>query len=175
MKLYGSLILGEQKYKTVEVGTQTWMAENLNTSTSGSYCPAKQEINCNTCGGLYNWKTATANANSSNSDPSNVQGICPSGWHLPSSAEWTKLTNFISANEGTKPDDFGFKASLCGYFNLGDNVSPNYGTIGYWWTATGNSESAFNWQIASNGTNFIAGSIHPNHFLSVRCVKNTGS
>jgi len=170
MKDYDFLFMGSEKYKTVVIGTQTWMADNLNTNASGSKCPLGQDNNCNTCGRLYNWKTAMANKSSSDLDPSGVQGICPSGWHLPSPAEWTKLTNFVSTNAGTKPDDFGFNVLRCGYANL-DNTYPGYNYTGYWWTTTGNSESAT--IITNDGTNnFNSSSIKSAHYISVRCVKD---
>ena len=50
-----------------------------------------------TYGLLYNWKAVTRNSSSSSSNPSNVQGICPTGWHVPSDAEWTQLTNYVSS------------------------------------------------------------------------------
>jgi uncharacterized protein (TIGR02145 family) len=102
-----------KKYKTVKIGDQVWMAENLaylpavHSPTSGSntepryyvygyngseVATAKQQPNYTTYGVLYNWSAART--------------ACPSGWHLPTDAEWTALENYLIANgynyDGTK-------------------------------------------------------------------------
>jgi hypothetical protein len=64
-----------KKYGAVEIGIQTWMAENLNYNASGSKCSGNSESNCQKYGRLYNWSTA--------------RNACPKGWHLPSDAEWS--------------------------------------------------------------------------------------
>lgn len=103
-------------YKTVKIGNQVWMAENLiylpevNEPRSGSHTEsyyyvygyngadieaAKATENYKTYGVLYNWSAAMQGAASSNSNPSNVQGICPDGWHLPSNEEWKQLREYL--------------------------------------------------------------------------------
>jgi uncharacterized protein (TIGR02145 family) len=95
-------------YTTVQIGTgksvaQIWMAENLNVgvridgyqdqsnnSIIEKYCYNDDNNNCNTYGALYQWNEAMQY-----STTPGVQGICPTGWHLPSDAEWTVLTNFL--------------------------------------------------------------------------------
>ena len=100
-------------YSTVRIGIQCWMAENLRTtkyadgtdialgsSTSTSvayrYNPNNNASNVATYGYLYNWKAVMRNSASSTADPSGVQGVCPTGWHVPSNAEWNQLTQYIS-------------------------------------------------------------------------------
>jgi len=90
-------------YTTVKIGTQCWMAQNLNVGTriNGSgdqldngiiekYCYNDLESNCNTYGGLYQWDEAMQYVTTLG-----VQGICPLGWHLPSDADWITLTTFL--------------------------------------------------------------------------------
>ena len=101
-------------YNTVQIGMQCWMKENLrttkyadgtsialestmSTTTAYRYYPNDDSSNVSTYGYLYNWKAVMRNSSSSSANPSGVQGICPSGWHVPSDAEWTQLTDYVSA------------------------------------------------------------------------------
>ena len=103
-------------YNTVQIGNQCWMKENLRTTryangagitltleglvsytTAYRYYPDNNSSNVSTYGYLYNWKAVMGNSSSSNSNPSGVQGICPTGWHVPSGAEWTQLTDYVSS------------------------------------------------------------------------------
>jgi uncharacterized protein (TIGR02145 family) len=103
-------------YNTVQIGTQCWMKENLKTrhyadgtiiplgnlsssTVAYSYYPGGDTANKALYGMLYNWKAAMNNAQQSNAVPSGVQGVCPTGWHLPSEAEFTILTSYLSDNE----------------------------------------------------------------------------
>ena len=98
-------------YKTIVIGTQTWMAENLRTTkyrdgtsisnvidntawinlTTGAYCNYNNTTNADTIatyGRLYNWYAAT-----------NSRNIAPEGWHLPTEAEWRTLIDYLGNNE----------------------------------------------------------------------------
>ena len=101
-------------YNTVQIGNQCWMKENLRTThyvynteiPAGEtysathpyrYAPDNDEANVAAYGYLYNWTAVMRGAASSETNPSNVQGICPDGWHVPSDAEWTQLTDYVSS------------------------------------------------------------------------------
>jgi uncharacterized protein (TIGR02145 family) len=111
--------LDNRNYKTVKIGDQVWMAENLaylpsvSPSADGSdevpyyyvydyqgtvVANAKQLNNYKTYGVLYNWPAAKAGAANTSDNSGKVQGVCPAGWHLPSDEEWTQLENFLRIN-----------------------------------------------------------------------------
>jgi uncharacterized protein (TIGR02145 family) len=125
-----------KKYRTVAIGTQTWMAENLNYNASGSKCYKNSESNCQKYGRLYNWNTAKT--------------ACPSGWHLPSKSEWEVLTvavggektegKYLKAasgwnNNGNGTDTYDF-AALPGGYGFSDGDFGNAYDNGNWWSAS---------------------------------------
>ena len=139
-----------KKYKIVVIGSQTWMAENLNYNASGSKCGidnvnAVSDANtsiCDTYGRLYDWSTAVS--------------ACPTGWHLPSFAEWKALMRFVNncspysngcAEAGKLlksvrgwwddyigEDRYGFSALPGGSASYDGNF--NFFGGGYWWSST---------------------------------------
>ena len=74
-----------QEYRSVVIGEQIWMAENLQYFTDQSLCYDNIIQNCESHGRLYTWYDATAD------DHGNGVDICPTGWHLPSDEEWKVL------------------------------------------------------------------------------------
>lgn len=95
-------------YRTLLIGSQCWMKENLNIGTlvSGTvnqgnngtiekYCYDDLESNCDIYGGFYQWGEAMAYAAESNTNPSGRKGICPDGWHMPSDVEWCQLNSYL--------------------------------------------------------------------------------
>jgi uncharacterized protein (TIGR02145 family) len=72
-------------YRTVKIGNQVWMAENLNYKTGRSWCYNNNPANCAIYGRWYNWSTA--------------QKACPVGWHLPSKDEWISLITFLGGSD----------------------------------------------------------------------------
>ena len=105
-------------YKTVIIGNQEWMGEDLKvthyhegtaislvegtsawdalSNTDKAYCYYNNSsANGDTYGALYTWAAAMNGAASSSINPSGVQGVCPDDWHLPSDAEWTELTDYL--------------------------------------------------------------------------------
>jgi uncharacterized protein (TIGR02145 family) len=97
-------------YNTVLIGSQCWFTQNLNVGTRingpvsqsnnsiiEKYCYYDNESNCDVYGGLYQWNELMNYTSSSNSNPSGRQGICPTGWHVPSDAEWCQMEIFLDA------------------------------------------------------------------------------
>ena len=102
-------------YCTVQIGQQCWMRENLRTThyANGESIPAGGNLESDNNpyyydystssiplpqrGYLYNWPAVMHGANGSTTNPSGVEGICPTGWHVPSDAEWTQLTDYVSS------------------------------------------------------------------------------
>jgi len=179
------------KYKLITIGSysKTWMAENLNydvpsNTTNDDVCYNNSTSNCTTYGRLYSWNTAMAGATSSEANPSGRQGVCPSGWHLPSDAEWTALTNATGVdspkfmaksslwNLNTGTDYYGFSALPSGArTNTGAFQDVGEGT--YWWSATeSNADNARVKYILPEYGDVARGTRNKGYLLSVRCIKN---
>ena len=102
---YGTLMDSRDghRYKTVKIGNQWWMAQNLNYETKyGSSCYNDDVSNCTKYGRLYTWATAIGKSeeqcgcgNSCDLGSDIVQGVCPAGWHLPSRTEWETLIDAV--------------------------------------------------------------------------------
>ena len=92
-------------YKKITIGTQTWMAENLNYAASGSKCGNGRYLSdsntesCDTYGRLYTLATAMDNSTAASGG---VRGVCPSGWHLPDNAEWDELYRYADGTSGAE-------------------------------------------------------------------------
>jgi uncharacterized protein (TIGR02145 family) len=154
-----------ETYQTVVIGTQTWMAKNLNYNAPGSKCYGDDIANCATYGRLYNWVTAMALPSSCDGTSCSSQinakhrGICPSGWHIPSNDDWNVLMKFVEpscsdnsscAGAGTKlkatsgwnsssgvpaGTDSYGFAALPGGFGSSNGGFGNVGDYGGWWSA----------------------------------------
>ena len=102
-------------YNTVLIGEQCWMRENLRTTQYANGTPIALGTDTSTTtpfryypnnsnstditfyGYLYNWPAVMNDAASSNANPSGVQGVCPDGWHVPSTAEWESLMTYMNS------------------------------------------------------------------------------
>ncbi len=105
-------------YNTVQIGNQCWMKENMRCTTSPKgilgngntlyYNDTTSIIPLEKRGLLYSWEgamdTTLSNVNSQIS-VSNIRGICPEGWHIPSMAEWTTLQNFVNSQSEYQCDN----------------------------------------------------------------------
>jgi uncharacterized protein (TIGR02145 family) len=160
-------------YKYVTIGKQVWMAENLAYKpSSGNYWAYKNNSsNVNKYGYLYDWQTA--------------KNVCPTGWHLPSDAEWTQLENFVGSNPGTKlkaksgwshngngTDDYGFSALPGGYrYSYGNFL--NIGVGGGWWSATeGSADSAWYRSMGYDLSDVDRYDVVKELGFSVRCLRD---
>ena len=131
-----------QNYNTILIGTQCWFAKNLNVgtrinnsvnqtnnSTIEKYCYSDDNANCTIYGGLYQWNELMNYTTSSNANPSGRQGICPTGWHVPSDAEWCQMETLLDAtlicdDESWRGTDAGGKLKEAGTAHW---ASPNTG------------------------------------------------
>ena len=139
-----------KKYKIIKVGTQTWMAENLNYAAKGSVCYENNEANCVKYGRLYDW--AAMGVSGCLSDyPNGVQGVCPAGWRLPSTEEWS---------------EYGFSALPGGYYSEGR--FREVGNTGEWW-AGGADDGCYVWSWSGVLSRYGDGD---DIKFSVRCVQD---
>lgn len=126
-----------QTYKTVKIGDQEWMAENLNYQTENSYCYENDPANCEKYGRLYTWEAAL--------------NACPEGWHLPTEEEFETLESNVGENEtagtmlksttgweesGNGIDMYGFNVLPAGYSLSGGGSFRNAGKVAFFWSAT---------------------------------------
>ncbi len=177
---YGFVIDNEgYSYKTVKIGDQTWMAENLKTKhfNNGDLIPNTMfkiyedlEMNTTIYGRSYNYSAFE-----------DLRGICPIGWHLPSKDEWQTLINYANnktinlkesgnfhwiSSDGNNVT--GFTAIPSGYL-LGSGSLLNIGKSSDYWTSTKDMDKIFDVEIGDNFTFF---SDTKDSFFSIRCVKD---
>lgn len=209
-------------YKTVKIGDQTWMAENLNYADSirtpsligHSACYDNDSAKCNKTGRLYLWEAAIDSVALATDEtnpqecgfqrdcilPTRVQGICPKGWHLPDSTEWSILIAY-AGESGNKfkstsgwnaegppydhkdqngVDAYGFSALPAGYFRDSSG--------GYSWDISGKYSEyagiiAHFWGVVAGGccdvTMCLSGddvvsleNLHKHEAFSIRCIKD---
>lgn len=151
-------------YQTTVIGSQIWMAQNLNYAAVGSWCYDDDMNKCTEYGRLYDWKTAAT--------------VCPEGWHLPSSSEWADLLGTVSVGAvkklksqswgGTDTYKFGM---LPGGLRL---YGKSYGadTIGTsFWSSSSDGTHDEAWCLSTDSTTHLAPAVKQFSF-SVRCLKN---
>jgi len=127
-----------QEYKWVEVGTQRWMAQNLNYDILGSVCFEEDPQNCELFGRLYDWPTMMNGEEPSDAVPSGVRGICPEGWHIPSDEEWKILERYL----GMPYDQSNIEGG--GNQRTGGEVAFQLRSIDLWLTDEGTNMSGMN-------------------------------
>jgi len=196
---YGTLTYEKQTYKTVKIGTQTWMAENLNYAVDSSWCYENSADSCAKYGRLYQWTSAmdidpAYNSTTWGGSDANHQGICPDGWHLPNGYEWQTLRDYVilyNGDEGwgtslksvdgweydsdvvTGANRFGFSALPAGRHNV--DYFSKAGSDAYFWSATEYySYNATYWGLGCNDEVFdnYSSNLTKNYGFSVRCLKD---
>lgn len=189
-------------YKTIKIGTQTWMAENLRTTkyrdgssipevsdsiawqnlTNGAQCTynnTQDRVIISSFGRLYNCYAATDSRN-----------IAPIGWHLPSDAEWAILTDFLGgqylagdkikelgnthwSNSNTGvTNESGFTALPAGYRNKDSSFKGIRSVVNFWSSSQPNTFYTFGRSIDSNNTGCYGTLNDQRNGFSIRCVKN---
>jgi len=165
-------------YKTVKIGEQVWLAENLNHETIGSECFNYEESSCKKFGRLYTWEAAMK--------------ACPEGWHLPTDREWAELMDYAGGSETAGKflkakagwgsfmgksengiDKFGFAVLPAGYGGHQESFHNTLGETRWWSSSEKNKGQAF-----YRGTTMFGGdkidrdSDYKEYLFSVRCVKD---
>jgi len=170
-------------YKTVRIGSQTWMAENLNYECEGSKCQKNDPCYAKIYGRLYGLES--------------LAKVCPPGWHIPSKEEWRALVDYAGGfdmsgkmlkaksgwelyNEfynrnGNGTDVFGFAALPGGCFQHGEFGGIYY--MGFWWGSTTCTDGSgyglyYHWMSDENNNSQWEYHDPKYYFHSVRCVKD---
>jgi len=164
-----------KRYKTVVIGGNRWMGENLNyqPQSGNSWCYDNNSSNCNKYGRLYDLDAART--------------VCPSGFHLPSRGEWKNLVDAAGGknaagkklkarsgwnNKGNGTDDFGFSALPGGYRDFAGSFD-NVGYGGTWWTATGTNYGDAYSRDMRYGNDYVGEDDDiKNNGFSVRCIQD---
>ncbi len=157
-------------YKTVQIGSQTWMAENLRVKSEGSWCYEGKESNCQKYGRLYNWDAA--------------ETACPAGWHLPTIEEFDALLVAVGENvankklkstsgwreNGNGDDAVGFSALPAGGRD-NDGSYYNEGKSAYFWSEDNGYGVYYMFHSFGSGRSAV-GKYDEDDGFSVRCVKD---
>lgn len=154
-----------QRYRYVTLGSQTWMAQNLDfagNGTGSSWCYNDSATYCATYGRLYDWAGAMALASSLNSNQWNGdtaihrQGVCPAGWHVPTATEWDTLDTWVDlSNDSAINDDAGSDLASTNLW------SANTGTNRYGFAALPagyRDHDAGNYAAVGQSANFVSAS-----------------
>lgn len=199
-------------YRTVTVGKQTWMAENLNYNynegSAQSVCYEEENGVCLQYGRYYTWAAAVDSAAFFSKEGAScgydskcgldentlVRGVCPSGWHLPSSKEWLALRSIMGTADmwwSDQFDSYGFSVLVSGRCTRNGSLVSNFSCLptpkitsgglvkaAYFWSSNEyDHTNAYYWSL--NGKSFMwdaVGSLtlynNKSQAYSVRCVKD---
>jgi uncharacterized protein (TIGR02145 family) len=188
-------------YKTVTIGKQVWMAENLKTTkyndsttiqyvpvdttlgslTTDAYCNYDNNpVNSDTFGRLYNWYVVAS---------TNPKNVCPKGWHVPTIADWKILISYVGGlgiaggklkEKGTihwlKPNtgatnETAFTALPGG--TRGSGTFDGIGILGFWWTnAEYNARHGWSCIMSNDRKDVMIGAAGKESSFSIRCLKD---
>ena len=204
-----SVIYEGQTYNTVQIGQQCWFKENLNIGVKvhptieqtnngivEKYCYDDLETDCSVYGGLYQWAELVQYLNGATNTSSwspvptgNVQGLCPSGWHIPSDDEWVLLSNNLGGESiaGGKMKETGIlhwwdpnlASNSSGFTALGSGIREPDATFVVldqytnFWSSTENG-ALFSWSRALGHWSeslWRDGNYDKTKGFSVRCLK----
>ncbi len=184
-------------YKTVKIGNQTWMAQNLDFVVDDSYCYNDTGSYCNKYGSLYTWAAAMDSVGKYTNTSKGcgngkscetfetVVGLCPTGWHMPSHAEWDILLSTAGdTDKATKSlittigwdaqdgsDSYGFSALPAGYRTSGADFD-GIGTLADFWSSTADGdEGTYIVSLVPGQRPKLGANFDRNNAFSVRCVK----
>ena len=188
-------------YRTVKIGDQVWMAENLNYETVNSRCYDDDPANCAKYGRLYTWAAAVGKDVAAcgygyecGLGSGDIRGACPKGWHLPSKAEWEALivavdgsiTEYTSSktvgtklksvtgwsSNGNGTNAFGFSALPAGYRGGNGNYYREGNGARFWSSTEGSSDVAYGMDLYYNYDLARLGNLSKLYGNSVRCLKD---
>jgi len=177
-------------YTTIQIGTQCWLKENLdvgtmiqgsqeqsNNGTIEKYCYDNNPSNCAIYGGMYQWNEAMQF-----STTPGTKGICPTGWHIPTAAEWRILSlavggdgnALLAVGQGNGTNTSGFSALFVGNRGLSTYFA-DLGNAAYFWSSTEvvwDVSRAENRSLINSSSNFGGGYNFKGHGVSIRCLKD---
>ena len=185
-----------QIYKTVTIGSQIWMAENLNYEVDSSFCYNDSAKYCRMFGRLYRWAAAIGKSErecgygNTCGLSGKVRGVCPEGWHLPDTTEWRTLINEVGEDStagyilksqtgwlygDNGSDVYGFSALPAGYRSRGDSFDK--GIYADFWSATevNNKISAYYMCLRKFDKEYANADLSyttKNFGYSVRCIQD---
>ena len=188
-----------QTYKTVKIGDQVWMAENLNFETDSSFCYKDSAEYCEQYGRLYTWAAAMDCAGTWSTNGKGcgygktcsptypVRGVCPQGWHLPTQTEWNTLFNAVGGssvagtklkstsgwyNSGNGTDAFSFSALPAGNRNSNGNYSHEGDNAFFWSSTEFDSNRAYHMNLYYGYDGALLDYSNEGNGYSVRCLKD---
>ena len=187
-----TVVYAGKTYNTVAIGDQCWLKENLdvgtqingsadqtNNSTIEKYCYNDNPANCTTYGGLYQWNEAMQYVTTFG-----VQGICPTGWHIPTYSEFQTLVTIVSndgnvlkavgqgTGSGAGTNTSGFSVLLAGDRNI-NGFFYGLGYDAYFWSSTEyDATFAYTMYLNDHNSNISLYYDYKDYGFSVRCLND---
>ena len=157
-------------YGTVKIGSQWWMAENLN--EPGKVCYSNLASNCALYGGLYTWSAVMNGATTEK-----AKGLCPTGWHIPTIAEWQQLVDFYGADTEAKKHllvggDSDFRMFLAGQRSTAGRSEMMNLVTNFWTSTKSSGENAQAMSFQRDQEPYFKLNLSWQYGFSVRCIKD---